>query len=304
MSQSKFYPGHLGVARMWLEYIGLRVVVAPLRLLPIDRASAVSGRLWRWIAPFTHRHRRVQEHLGYAFPELSAEERERIARGSWENLGRVFAEGQHLGQLVSDADRFELPAGLDRYRRIARNGCVFVSLHLGNWEVAALPALGKDIDIAGTYQPIQNPLVERYLKAMRAPLYGGGLHAKGPATARRLTILARSGGAVGFLADLRERRGVRVVFFDRPAYANPFPAALARRHGLPIVAGCMVRTGGVHFRLELKVVEVPQSDDRDRDAAEATQAIHEVFEHWIRITPEQWMWAHRKWALRAGDEPS
>lgn len=305
MTTTPLYSGPFGLLRMRLEYLGLRAGIAPVRALPLETASAVSGRLWRGFAPRMHRHARVREHLAFAFPELSEEARERIAVASWENLGRVVAESAHVDELVADPSRFELPADIDRYRRLARTGCVFVSLHLGNWEVAALPALGKSVSVAGTYQAIQNPLVDRYVHGLRSPIYKGGLFPKGHATARKLVSIVKSGGSVGFLADLRERRGIKVVFFDRPAYANPFPASLARLAGLPIVAGCMVRTGGVRFRLHLTTVEQTRTEDRDRDVRATTQTIHDVFEHWIRAYPDQWMWSHRKWALRPEDgEPA
>ncbi|MEW5421872.1 lysophospholipid acyltransferase family protein [Amorphus sp. 3PC139-8] len=288
---------------MRLEYAGLRTLIAPLQAMSPDRASAVSGWLWRQFAPHTRRHARVREHIAAAFPELAASERDRIALASWENLGRVFGEAVHVDRIAMDPERVELPDDIDHYRRLARKGCVFVSLHLGNWELAAAPALGKDIAIAGTYQAIQNPLVERYVRSLREPIYRGGLFPKGHAAARQTIALAKSGGAVGFLADLRERRGIKLSFFDRPAYANPFPAAIARRADVPIVAGCLVRTKGVHFRLHVREVEQARSNDRDRDIVETTQAIHDLFEHWIRRFPEQWMWSHRKWALRPEDTP-
>lgn len=303
MSTSPFYPGPLGTARMWLEYIGLRCLAAPLRALPTDAASSLSGRMWREIAPYTRRQARVLEHLAHAFPEISTDERERITRQSWENLGRTFAESFHIDRLVSDPDRFELPADLNRYRRLARNGCVFVSLHLGNWEIAAAPALGQEIDLAGTYQAIQNPLADRYVRGLREPIYRGGLFPKGHATARRLFARAKAGKSVGFLADLRELRGVKITFFDRPAYANPFPATLARHADVPLVAGCAVRTEGTRFALHLKEIEQARTDDREADIRETTQRVHDLFELWIRRHPDQWMWSHRKWALRAEDAP-
>ncbi|WP_018697925.1 lysophospholipid acyltransferase family protein [Amorphus coralli] len=298
------YPPPFGPLRMRAEYAGLRAALLPIRAMPLETASAISGTLWRAVAPRLHRHSRVREHLAFAFPELSEDARERIALDSWENLGRVTAEGAHVDRFATDLDRFELPDDVERYRRLARTGCVFVSLHLGNWEIAALPALGKNVSVAGTYQAIQNPLVDRYIRSLRLPLYAGGLYPKGHATSRKLVSIVRSGGSVGFLADLRERRGIKVTFFDRPAYANPFPASLARMAGYPIVAGCMVRTGGVRFRLHLKEIEQTRSGDRALDVRETTQSIHDVFEYWIRQYPGQWMWSHRKWALRPEDMSS
>jgi KDO2-lipid IV(A) lauroyltransferase len=48
--------------------------------------------MWRWIAPYNRRHKRALANLERAFPEKTPEERERIARAMWENLGRVMVE--------------------------------------------------------------------------------------------------------------------------------------------------------------------------------------------------------------------
>ncbi|WP_425349125.1 hypothetical protein [Methylobrevis pamukkalensis] len=70
---------------------------------------------------------------------------------------------------------------------------------------------------------------------------------------------------------------------------------LARRLGLPLVAGRVVRTQGARFRIEATPVEVPRSTDAEADIAETTRRVNAVFERWIREYPGQWMWGHRKW---------
>jgi len=107
--------------------------------------------------------------------------------------------------------------------------------------------------------------------------------------------LARAGGYPAFVADLREGRGVKVPFFGRPAWSNPFPALIARVSGIPLYAAAVVRTKGAHFVVRIEPVEVPRGDDRDADVLATTAAIQARFEQFIRDTPEQWMWAHRRW---------
>src|SRR6185437_8631324 len=87
--------------RYRLEYIGFRALQAAARALPLETASAASGLLWRLIAPRLRRQERALANLKLAYPELSGEERKRIAAAMWENLGRTFGESFHLEEIVA-----------------------------------------------------------------------------------------------------------------------------------------------------------------------------------------------------------
>jgi KDO2-lipid IV(A) lauroyltransferase len=280
-----------------LEYAGVRLLSGVFRAMPIEWASWTMGKAFRAFAPLTHRHRRSLDHLALALPKTSEAERRRIAREMWENLGRVAGEQFHIDRLLAARDRVRLSQDFDHYAKLGADGAVIASLHLGNWEIAAMGAAIAKFPVAGVYHPLRNPLVERYLRGLRLAAYPGGLLPKGAGSGRRLIAHAKRGGAVGFIADVRELRGVAVTFFGQPAFATPMPAMMARLSDVPIIACAMVRTGGVRFELTLCEVAVPRTTDRDADVRAGTQALHDVFEAWIRETPEQWMWSHRKWAL-------
>jgi KDO2-lipid IV(A) lauroyltransferase len=47
--------------------------------------------------------------------------------------------------------------------------------------------------------------------------------------------------------------------------------------------------------MRIEPVDVPRGDNRDADVLATTAAIQSRFEQFIRDTPEQWMWAHRRW---------
>lgn len=279
-----------------LTYAFVRIFGFLLRRVPPEWASAAMGGILRTVMPLTSRHRRALDNLALAFPEKTDAEREAIARAMWMHLGRVTGEAFQIDRLMADDSRVELPQDFDRFRELGKEGAISAALHLGNWEIAGVLPRRAGLPLAGVYQPLHNPLVERYLKRMRAPAYPAGLYPKGPDLGRTVIRLARGGAGVGIVSDLREMRGVGVVFFGRPAFATPLPAMLARASGRPIIAGAVLRTKGVRFRAVLEHVEVRRTDDRQRDIEEATQALHTVFERWIRQAPEQWMWTHRKWA--------
>ncbi len=278
------------------EYVGFLMVRGLLGFLGLERASAFSGRVWRGIAPLTRRHKRALDNLRLAYPEKSEAERESIARAMWENLGRVLAEGLLVDRILADPERVRLITPETAGIIAGSDGrAVIVSMHYGNWELTAAPAARYGFQVAGVYQRILNPLIDKAVVGMRGPVYPGGLYGKGTGAATRMMEWVRTGHVAGVLADQRHARGIPVPFFGRPAPTNTFPALLARHLGVPLIAGRTLRDDGVRFRVETVEIPVPVTEDRDADIAQATAAIHATFEAWIRERPSHWMWAHRRW---------
>ncbi|MCM5556085.1 lysophospholipid acyltransferase family protein [Pleomorphomonas sp. JP5] len=283
-------------AGFWLEYAVLRVVVALLGLLGVDRASAFMGRLWRWFARFNPRHARAERHLTFAMPDLTSVQRTVILLDMWENLGRTFAEGLLLPEIVAHPERIAMSERLAaEIRTIGAGGAVFCSLHQGNWELLAVGSTGLGKPVAGIYRPLRNPLSEAYFRSRRETAYPGGLVSAGTASVLRLRSLARSGVAVAMMADLPDRTGIVASFFGHPAPVSKLPVAMARRLGLPLVVAHCLRTEGAQFRIDGERLDMPHTDDPETDIEKATLALHAVFETWIRHAPGQWMWATRKW---------
>jgi KDO2-lipid IV(A) lauroyltransferase len=246
--------------------------------MSVDQASALIGWLWRIFARHNARHGRALDNLALAFPDMDEAERQRIALGMWDNLGRVFAESFLLDQIGREPDRVDL-SGAEAVARLAGSGrgAVLVSLHLGDWELASQAAMRLGLAPAGVYQELRNPLVEAHVRAMRLPWYSGGLYKKKRGednTALKILRHVRAGGAVAILGDLRDGRGV----------------------GVPLIAAAIIRTKGVHFTAKAVEIPIPRTTHRDADVLAATAEVHRVFETWIRANPEQWFWIHRKWA--------
>jgi Kdo2-lipid IVA lauroyltransferase/acyltransferase len=266
-----------------------------LRALPLESASWISGRIWRFLGPRigSLRHRRTLANLARAFPEKTEAERAAIAAGMWENLGRTFAETFRLAEIAA-SDRVYITAAPE-FTSIGM-ARVICAAHQANWEIAVLgvPEVATSKP-AGVYQRMKNPRVDARVRRMRAFLYPGGLYAKSSATSRQLIRHAREGGTLAILADQRDFRGPRVSFFGTPAPSTPFPAMVARSLGLRLYAGEIIRKPNVRFEIRLVEIPVPQTQDRDDDIFVATAALQAEFERSIRREPEQWMWSHRRW---------
>jgi len=281
--------------RLRLEFAALWLAVVIARAMPVQAASWLSGKLWRFIAPRLGRQKRALANLELAFPERSPGERKAIAAAMWENLGRTFVESFRI-QTLTESDRivFEPEEGFDEAARGAKPFIV-CGLHLGNWEILAHGGQRLGVSLIGVYQRISNPHVEALMHSMREPLYKAGLMPKTPVTARALLRAIKDGACPCFLADLRDDRGALVPFFGRPARSNVFPALLARTTGVPLYAGAAFRRPGARFSIRIAPISMPQTNNSAADALAATQTLQRQYEAFIREAPEQWMWAHRKW---------
>jgi Kdo2-lipid IVA lauroyltransferase/acyltransferase len=292
-----------------LEYLGLRLVVGMVRAVPLDVASALSGRAWRFIAPryARKRHARALDNLAIAFPGMPLAERKKIALANWENLGRVMAETMQMDRILRDPSRIEI-ANIEVFARYRNKlgPIVGVSLHMGNWELAIWPLTVAGASPAAVYRSVNNPYVDQYLRDQRRDLYPGGLlgrgkvegdHGEGQKTARFIMDYVRRGGRLGVVADLYDRTGLPVPFFGRDARTVAMPAMIARRVGARVwMARCVRVGGGVKFRIELVELRVPRTANQSEDIRWATAAMQRQFEAWVREMPEQWMWGNRRWS--------
>ena len=288
--------------RVWLwvryplEYAGFLLASVILTSLGVERASSLSGALWRRLAPRFRRHERALANLQRAFPEKTPAECDAIALAMWENMGRTFGEAFHL-QAIAASDRVAFE-GMDALERWATRpgGRVACAAHLANWELAILGITRRGMKPWSIYQRIKNPLVDRRVARMRGFLYTGGLVQKNPTLPRLFMRVLREGGTIGFLSDLREFSGVEVPFFGRPAPTTTFPALLARSANAPILMVRMRRVGQTpRFVQSFELIETPITDDRKADINATTAMIQAALERYIRAAPEQWMWAHRRW---------
>jgi len=285
----------LKALRLRLEFAALWLAIVVARAIPLQAASWLSGKLWRFIAPHLGRQKRALANLERAFPERSPGERKAIAAAMWENLGRTFIESFRI-KTLTESGRIVFEPGED-FDAVARGAKPFIvcGLHLGNWEILAHGGERLGVSLIGVYQRVSNPHVEALLRGVREPLYKAGLVPKTPIAARALLRAIKGGACPCFLADLRDDNGTLAPFFGRPARSTVFPALLARNTGAPLYAGAAFRRPGARFTIRIAPISMPQTDDSAADAIVATQRLHRQYEAFIREAPEQWMWAHRKW---------
>ena len=280
-----------------LEGAAFAGLIGLMRLLGLERASAVGGWLLKTLGPKTGTQKTVMRNLRIAFPDLPRAEREALALAQWEQTGRTFAETMVMDQLTPASGRIEI-VGLERLHAIRDSGkpAVLVSGHMANIEVMAAVIVSAGLSCQVTYRAANNPYVDKQIREARAR-YGVTLFApKGGDGARELLAGMSRGESVALMNDQKFSEGPEVVFFGQPVNAAPGPSRLALRFGTFIQPMSVVRLPGVRFRVTAhEPIELEKTGDRQGDIVRGVQAITSFIEDRVREHPVDWFWVHKRW---------
>ena len=291
------------------EYVALRAVIRSLEGRPLADAAAIGGRLGMLgYRPFGIRRRVVERQVAAAFPTLDDASRRRIARGAYENLGRVSAEAPALARSgaagilgrVSSVQGWEV---LEEARALGR-GLIVIGGHLGNWELTASYIAARGIPIDAVTRRLSNPLVERYVTRMRTQL--GMTVVQDTEAVRRCMRTLQGGGSVGFLIDqgVLNVASTWVPFFGRPAKTPRGPAVFALRFDTPMLFTAILREPDGSYRLHYERVPISPTGDRERDVDTVVATYTATLERYVRLSPEQYFWQHRRWKWQPEDTPA
>lgn len=283
------------VLRQRLEAVAARALFALLGVLPVDAASALTGGLLRWVGPKLKVSNVARRNLAQAFPDMDAARIETIVAEVWENLGRIAGEFPHLDWLIHN--RVEL-VGVEHLRGLRDDGLpgLFISAHIGNWELAGAMACREGVPITLVYRAANNPWIEDIYRKGRAASAHGGQIQKGSDGAREIMQVMKKGGHVGMLVDQKMNDGIPVPFFGRDAMTAPAVGRFAIKFGCPVVPAKVERLNGAHFRMTFyPPVEQTLCGDPHADTLALMTRINGMIESWIRERPGQWLWLHKRW---------
>lgn len=241
----------------------------------------------------------TRTNLALCYPDLEPAARRRLLRASFRELGKQMME---LG-IVWHADDARLrrlvvnPEALDSLRQHwpPDRGLLLACPHLGNWELASL-FINSRYRVHNLYRPPRQAYLEPLLVEARERTGAHSLPAT-PSGIRKLYKALRDGGLVGILPDQEPREsGVYAPFFGVQARTMTLFCQMAGRTGASVVFVTMLRLPrGRGFRLEY----LPAPDGiSDRDQTVAATALNAGVEQCVRLAPEQYQWAYKRFRHR------
>jgi KDO2-lipid IV(A) lauroyltransferase len=299
-------------AAKFFEYYLAYIIILTVRAVPLSVVTSISnllGDLLYFLIP--GRRNIAIENIRHAFKEKSDREIRGIARQSCRSFFLTFLEiikHRYLFNRPDTIQRIREKAGdVDALFKKAKKihdesgGCIFVTPHIGNWEVLPHVSALVGIPLAIVARPLDNERLERLLFANR--IAGGQILIPKRNALFTLQKTLQKGTSIGMLPDQSTMKGLSVDFFGRPATTTPVPAILAVTYKRPVVVIACCRKKGVDQYAGFVSEPVWPKEHYESEKTEIVRITEEItrqMEVIIREYPEQYLWMHNRWKTYKG----
>lgn len=283
--------------RFWLTWVAVGVLRL-LALLPyglIQTLGPAVGRLYVLAMP--GRKVIARTNIDLCFPDRSPEWRKQLLKDSFDSLGKTLLEAplawwaptRRVAKLAHIHGMENLQAALARGK-----GVLLLTAHLNSPEFGGRLLVNEQSFVA-MYRPSNNPVIDRMISRARLRWLPQIITRH---NVRGVIRALKEGKAVWYAVDQNagRRESVFAEFFGIPASTNPATARLARLSGALVVPFRAVRRedGKGHDIF----LEAPWEDFPSGDLVADTRRVNDLVERWVRETPEQYMWIHRRFRTR------
>ncbi|MBU4376333.1 MAG: mitochondrial fission ELM1 family protein [Candidatus Omnitrophica bacterium] len=284
----------------YVLYLIANFASALFRILPVDTALAF-GRGFGSIAYFVNYKRakvaysNMRAALG---SEKEPEEIRRTVKRLYRNFGQMLVEILRLPDVDKDYfEKYIKVEGWHNFESAAKlgRGTIYLTGHFGNWELSSIASALRGFPLFVLAREQKMTRLNNLLNAARESK-GCKVIKKGMATREIYEHLARN-GIVGILSDQDAgKKGVFINFFARPTSSPRGAFALARKTGALIVPAFVVRRDGPYHTIFIeKPIALSSEGDMEANELEAMQRFGSLLESFVRKSPEQWLWLHKRW---------
>ncbi len=268
-----------------------------LRIMPLNRACELSAHVMQKYSDRFLKMHCIRRNLEDAFPELAADDVEKITREVAANLGRHIAEMAHASAFRANRKPASLEFDFDDSAYLSsKSPAIFVGAHLGSWELAPLALQRHGLSLTVVYSRDKNSAMNHAIQALRQNI-GGTYVEKSEGPRPIMDALARK-SSVALLVDQRVDNGIEVEFFGKRSIMTRLPSRMALKFGCPIIPFEVVRTAPCCLRVVLHEPIIPFDDKGKRAETEITQEIAYSIQGSIERNKNSWFCNTRRWKTR------
>lgn len=264
-------------------------------------APPVAAMLW-WLSPRKRRVTRIN--LKAVYPDLSADERDKIARASMVHYVRgVFEAGMLWHWPIERITQyFDEPVGIQLLEaaRKSGKGVVIAVPHSGSWEMLSLH-VQHDIDYTILYKPSRFPDLDNLLLSKRRR-QGAKLVPATPSGLRAFYKVVKAGNPVGILPDQEPTQGdgVFAPFYGIETLTGVLVPRIVQTTGATVLfAVCLRLDNGRYQPHVLAADEAIYSSDMRT----ALTALNKGIKNIIELDTTQYLWAYKRFRNRPAGEP-
>jgi KDO2-lipid IV(A) lauroyltransferase len=289
-----------------IEFGAVYTLLSVVRIIPmtcIRTISSILGALFFFLSP--KRRLIATGNLTAAFGEdKTTAEIGKIASESFRSFfltfleiikfQHVFASEDAAGRIRNSADGIEALFQKAKAIHDKSRGCIFVTPHIGNWELLPHVSRLMDIPLVVIARPLDNEYLNDLLLKKRTASGQIIMPKRNSFFALQETL--KKGKSIGMLPDQSTMKGISVDFFGRKATTTPVPALLAITHRRPIVVvACCRKERGQYEGFVCDPIWPKDYESEKAEIFRLTQEMNRNIELIIRKYPGQYLWMHNRW---------
>lgn len=239
----------------------------------------------------------VRENLKKSFPEKTEQERKKIEKLFYRNLGEIFAETIYMLRMKKDefnkrieTANIDLPLSYLHQQK----SIIVLTGHQGNWEWLLQGCLAHSpYPIDGVYKKLNSPWADELMLNLRTK-FGAHLvemQQVGRELIKRKTI-TRTLAMVADQTPMKDDIQHWVPFLNQETGFFVGADKIAGMTGFITFYVSMHRIKRGYYRLKFHLIQEPPFD---KTSFKVIDRYAELLEASIREQPESWLWSHRRW---------
>lgn len=263
---------------------------------PGFRAGLVAEPLLAILRMVHPRRDIAEKNMEIVFPGISAGEKRRLLRESYENMiwtGVEMLAWQRDKSLINKWTVEAEGTGYFDEALAAGRGIVTFSGHIGNWEHAAAWS-GYNYHSTGIARHSDDKFQRELINELRTST-GLNIMSKTEPMLRAVELL-RHNKILGIISDQHGgNEGLMAPFFGQTTSSAQGAAVFAYLTGAALIPIQDIRIEPFKFRIIIsKPIEWQKAADRKTTIYNITLLVNKALEEMVRRAPGQWLWEHRR----------
>ena len=283
-----------------IEAAFIYVLFFIFRLFGIEFSRKLSSFLLIKIGSLFRKKKVIKNNILKVFKGYSDSEIDKLIKQMWSNYGFTFAEYIFLDKFRFNKfkENHIKISGEEIINNIKKSGkpAIFISAHLGNFELMAMELEKKNINLAAIYRPLNNFFLNPFMVYLRKKYICKKQIKKGLVGTRDTINCIKDNKSIALMVDQRVGESERSPFFNIPAHTTTIPAQLAIKYDLEIIPVFLERKKDNFFNMEIQQpVKYEKTENSEEDKRKITIEINRIIEKMILRNPGQWIWSHSRW---------
>jgi len=263
------------------------------------------GRFFGWLTFHVSAKKRniMLTNLGFAFPEISQDEKVQLAKKSAIQSGLLFSEfpdawlgnKQKIERQIMEIKCAELVDQIQSEKK----PLVIIAPHIGNWEFL-VQWIQLNYPLIGLYSPSKIPQIDRLIYNARKK-FGCEPYSTDSRGIMQLLKGLKQGGTMMMLPDQVPRKdaGIYTPFFGKAAYTMTLLHKLVKKSKAKVLfAACTRREDNKGFDINF---EKPNFDASESDVEVFNLGMNQQIEKMIYRYPEQYVWDYKRYKRQPDD---